>query len=355
VPYGPWRRRVRVRAISRHEANPSPMASGGADIPLFAPPHDTGTDARRTADGSVPVDATPPLPQNASNLPEPTAAATAAGGSGASPGNASRRAEQSAVAELATLVHSLTASVREQPADVTTLRDQTGTLPLSTASGPRPTDPTPASTPAPRDRSRSRRSAASTSPLASRSAGGRSDPDACSSWSANDNEPPRDPSSSSSSDSTCPLRRRVRSRRRTRTRVTDRTASTPMAVIPWPLPLTSRHGPFSSLLDFRQYLVRNADPTYGRSKASQLRRRHRLLDGLFHGLALFDGSNPLAVLALLTRFRTAADEMDVTLGRPRTSSPTALAVRPRTTSSRKQMAHTAAPSVPVSRTRSTIC
>jgi len=86
-----------------------------------------------------------------------------------------------------------------------------------------------------------------------------------------------------------------------------------MVVIPWPLPLTSKHGPFSSLLDLRRYLVRNADPTYGRSKASQLRRRHRLLDGPFHGVALFDGSDPLAVLALLTRFRTAADEMDVTL------------------------------------------
>jgi len=78
--------------------------------------------------------------------------------------------------------------------------------------------------------------------------------------------------------------------------------------------LTSKHGPFSSLLDCRRYLVRNADPTYGRSKAIQLRRRHRLLNGPFHGVALFDGSEPLAVLALLTRFRTAADEMDVTLG-----------------------------------------
>jgi len=78
--------------------------------------------------------------------------------------------------------------------------------------------------------------------------------------------------------------------------------------------LTSKHGPFSSLLDCRRYLVRNAYPTYGRSKAIQLRRRHRLLNGPFHGVALFDGSEPLAVLALLTRFRTAADEMDVTLG-----------------------------------------
>jgi len=87
-----------------------------------------------------------------------------------------------------------------------------------------------------------------------------------------------------------------------------------MAVIPCPLPLASKHGPFLSLLDFRRYLVRNADPTYGRSKASQLRRRHRLLDGPFHGVALFDGSDPLAVLALLTRLRTAADETDVILG-----------------------------------------
>jgi len=88
----------------------------------------------------------------------------------------------------------------------------------------------------------------------------------------------------------------------------------PRAGTPWPLPLTSKHGPFSFLLDYRRYLVRNADLTYGRSKASQLRRRHRLLDGPFHGVSLFNGSDPLAVLALLTRFRTAADEMDVTLG-----------------------------------------
>jgi len=78
--------------------------------------------------------------------------------------------------------------------------------------------------------------------------------------------------------------------------------------------LTSKHGPFSLLFDYRRYLVRNADPTYGRSNASQLRRRHRLLDGPFHGVSLFDRSDLLAVLALLTRFRTAADEMDVTLG-----------------------------------------
>jgi len=87
-----------------------------------------------------------------------------------------------------------------------------------------------------------------------------------------------------------------------------------MAVIPRPLLLTSKHGPPSLLLDYRRYLVCNADPMYGRSKASQLRRRHRLLDGPFHGVSLFDGSDPLAVLALLTRFRTAADEMDITLG-----------------------------------------
>jgi len=87
-----------------------------------------------------------------------------------------------------------------------------------------------------------------------------------------------------------------------------------MAVMPWPLPSTSKHGPFSSLLDYRRYLVCNADPTYGPSKESQLRRRHRLLDGPFHGVSLFDGSEPLAVLALLTRFCSAADEMDVTLG-----------------------------------------
>jgi len=78
--------------------------------------------------------------------------------------------------------------------------------------------------------------------------------------------------------------------------------------------LTSKHGPFSLLLDYRRSQVRNADPTYCRSKASQLRRRHLLLDGPFHGVSLFDGSDPLAVPALLTRFRTAADEMDVTLG-----------------------------------------
>jgi len=87
-----------------------------------------------------------------------------------------------------------------------------------------------------------------------------------------------------------------------------------MAVIPWPLFSASKHGPFSSMLDFRRYLVRNADPTYGRSRAFQLRRRHCLLEGTFHGVSLFDGSDPLAVLALLTRLRTAVDEMDVTLG-----------------------------------------
>jgi len=292
------------------------MASGGADPPRFAPPHNAGADARPTADGSAPAATTPPLPHNASGLPDPTAAAIASSGSGASLGNTSRRAEQSAVAELTTLERTLAASVPELRAGITTLRDPTVTLPMSTASGPRPTDPTPASTLAPRDRSRSRKSAASTSPLASRSGGVRSDPDARSSQSANDDEPPRDPSSSSSSssDSTGPSRRRVCSRRRTRTRVPGRTASTPMAFISWPLPLTSKHGPFSSLLDLRRYLFRNADPTYGRSKASQLRRRHRLLDGPFHCVALFDGSDSLAVLALLTRFRTAADEMDVTLG-----------------------------------------
>jgi len=186
VPDGPWRRRGRVRAILRQEANPSPMASGGADPPRFAPPHDTVTDARRTADGSVPVDTTPLPPQVASKFPDLAAAATATGDSGASPSNASRRAEQSAVAELTMLVRTLAASVRELRADVRTLRDPTGTLPMSTASGPRPIDPTPANTPAPRDRHRSRRSAASTSPLASRSAGARLDSDARSSRSAND-------------------------------------------------------------------------------------------------------------------------------------------------------------------------
>jgi len=170
VPDGPWRRRVWVRAISRQEANPSPMASGGADPPRFAPPHDAGPDARRTADGSVPADTTPPPPRGASNLRDPAAAATATGDSGASPSNAGRHAEQSAVAELTTLVRTFAASVRELRVDVTTLRDPTGTLAMSTASRPRPTDPTPANTPAPRDRHRSRRSAASTSPLASRSA-----------------------------------------------------------------------------------------------------------------------------------------------------------------------------------------
>jgi len=162
------------------------MASGGAEPPRFAPPHNTGTDARRTADGSVPADTTPPPPQGASNLPDPAAAATATGDLGASPSNASRRAEQSAVVGHTTLARTLAASVRELRADVTTLRDPTGKLPMSTASGPRPTDPTPANTPAPRDRHRSRRSAASTTPLASRSAGARSDPDARSSRSATD-------------------------------------------------------------------------------------------------------------------------------------------------------------------------
>ena len=315
MPDGPWRLRVRVRAISRQEANTSPMAIGGADPPRFAALHDTGTDARRTADGSVPADTTPPPPQVAANLPDPAAAATAKGDSGASPSNASRHAEQSAVAELTKLVRTLAASVRELRADVTTLRDPTGTLPMSTAYGPRPTDPTPENTPALRDRQRSRRSAASTSPLASRSAGARSDPDARSSRSANDDEPPRDPSSSSSSsDSTGPPRRRLHARQLALTSVTGTTALTPRAIIPWPLPLTSKCSPFPLLLDYRRYRVRNADPTYGRSKESQLRRRHRLLDGPFHGVSLFDGSDPLAVLALLTRFRTAADEMDVTLG-----------------------------------------
>ena len=84
---------------------------------------------------------------------------------------------------------------------------------------------------------------------------------------------------------------------------------------PWAgRPLTSKHGRFSSLLDFRRYLVRNADPTYGRSKASQPLRRNRLLHGPFHGVALFDNSDLLVVQALLYRFRTAADEMNVTLG-----------------------------------------
>jgi len=292
------------------------MASRGADPPLFVPLHDMGTDARRTADGSVEVDTTFPPPQVALSLLDPTAAATVAGDSGASPGHASRRAEQSAAAEISTVVRTLAASVRELRANVTSLRDPTRTLSISTASGPRPTDPTPANTPAPRDRLRSRRSAASTSPLASLSAGVRSDPDSRSLRSANDGMPPRDPSSrtSSSSDSTGPSRRRSHARRRTRTRVTGRKASTQMAVISWPLPLTSNPGPFSSLLEYRRYLFRNTDPTYGRSKASQLRRRHRLLDGPFYGVSLFDGSDPLAVLALLTPLLTAADEMDVTLG-----------------------------------------
>ena len=265
MPDAPWRRRVRVRAISRQEADPSPMASGGADPRHFAPPHDTGIDARCTADGSVLADTTPPPPQGASNIPNPAAAATATGDSGASPSNAGRLAEQSAVAELTTLVRTLEASVRKLRADVTTLRDPTGTLPMWAASGPRPTDPTPANTPAPRDRNRLRRSAASTSPLASRSAGARWDSDARSSRSANDEEPPRSASSSSSSsDSTVPPRRRSHARRRARTWGTGPTALTPQAVIPWPLPLTSKHGPFLLLLDYRRYLVRNADSTYGR-------------------------------------------------------------------------------------------
>jgi len=151
VPDGPWRRRVRVRAISRQETNPLPMASGGADPPRFAPPRDAGTDARRTADGSLSADTTPPHLQGAWNLPDPAAEATATGDLGASPSNAGRHAEKSAVAELKTLVRTLAASVRELLVDVTTLRDPTGTLAMSTASGPRPTDPTPANIPAPRD------------------------------------------------------------------------------------------------------------------------------------------------------------------------------------------------------------
>jgi len=133
VPDGPWCRRVRVCAISRQEANLSPMASGGGDPLLFAPPHDAGADARRTADGSAPAATIPPLPQDASGLPDPTAAATASGGSGASLGNTSRRAEQSAVIELTTLVRTLAASVRELRADVKTLRDPTGPSPPGAA------------------------------------------------------------------------------------------------------------------------------------------------------------------------------------------------------------------------------
>jgi len=111
VPDGPWCRRVRVCSISRQEANLSPMASGGADPPRFAPPHDMGADARRTADGSAPAATTPPLPHDASGLPDPAAAAPASGGSGASLGNTSRRAVQSAGADLTTLVRTLAASV----------------------------------------------------------------------------------------------------------------------------------------------------------------------------------------------------------------------------------------------------
>ena len=218
------------------------------------------------------------------------------------------------MAELTKLVRTLAASVRELRADVTTLRDPTGTLPMSTASGPRPTDPTPSNTPAPRDRHRSRRSVVSTSPLASRSARARSDSDTRSSRSANNDQPPRDSSSSSSSVSTGPPRRRSHARRRARTWGTGPTALAPRAGAPWPLLLTSKHGLFSLLLDYCRYLVRNADPTYGRSEASQLRRRHRLMDGPFHGVSLIDGSDPLAVLNLLNRIRTAADEIDVTLG-----------------------------------------
>jgi len=130
------------------ETRSQPIADGerGCRYPALAPPHDAGTDARRTADGSVLADRTPPPPQGASNLPDPAAAATPMGDSGASPSNAGRHAEQSAVAELTTLVRTLAASVRELRVDVTTLRDPTGTLAMSTASGPRPTDPTPANT-----------------------------------------------------------------------------------------------------------------------------------------------------------------------------------------------------------------
>jgi len=355
VPDGPWRRRVRVRAMTRQEANPSPTASGGADPPRFAPPHDAGTEARRTADGSVPADTTPPLPQGASNLPDPAAAATATGDSGASLSIAGRQAEQSEVAELTTLVRTLATSVRELRVDATTLRDPTGTLPMSTASGPRPTDPTPANTPSPRNRHRSRRSAASTSPLESRSARARSDSGARSSRSANDDEPPRVSISSGSSDSTGPSRRSSHARRRAHTFGAGPVALTPRAVTPWTLPLTSKHGPFSLLLDYCRYLVRNADPTYGRPKAIQLRRRHRLLDGPCHEDSLFDGSDPLAVLALPTRFRTTTDEVDVTLG----EAPNLLAFRiggeAKDESFRKRGDHTAVPSLQASRTRSITC
>ena len=125
VPDGPWRRRVRVRAISRQEANPSPMASGGADPPRFAPPHDAGTDARRTADGSVPADTTPFPPQGASNLTDPAAAATARGDSGASPSSVGRHAERSAVAGLTTLVRKLATSVRQLRSMLTTCCSRT--------------------------------------------------------------------------------------------------------------------------------------------------------------------------------------------------------------------------------------
>ena len=183
----------------------------------------------------------------------------------------------------------------------------------------------------------------------------RSDSDARSSRSANDDEPPRDSSSSSRSDSTGPTRRRSHARRRTHTFRAGPTAFTPRTVIPWPHPLTSKHGPFSLLLDYCRYLVPNADPTYGRPKASQLRRRHRLLDGPCHEVSLFDGSDPLAVLALPTRFRTTTDEVDVTLG----EAPNLLAFRiggeAKDESFRKRGDHTAVPSVQASRTRSITC
>jgi len=81
-----------------------------------------------------------------------------------------------------------------------------------------------------------------------------------------------------------------------------------------PAPLDSLHGPFRTLLNYRRYLVRNTDLRFAASQARQLRRRHRLLDPHFNGVPGFDDAEPLATLALLTSFRSAADEMGVSMG-----------------------------------------
>jgi len=160
---------------------------------------------------------------------------------------------------------------------------------------PGPAGPKPTNTPAPRERS----------------GVGRSDRSRCS---AADDNLTSDPSSQSRSDTTERPLYRPRSRRSERRCATDPTSTRPTEVTPWPLPLTSKRGPFPRFLDFRLYFFLNADPTYGRSQARQLRRRHQLLDGPFQGAPSFERSEPLDILALLMRFRTASHEMNVTMG-----------------------------------------